>query len=211
MIAERPGRTRPLRQGRRGALEEDRQGKQHQVGLTPSAPTLKETTMNFTLIDLKVESTIATITLNRPDKRNAMSDDMRSEFIDALETRRRRQGHQGPGAHRRRQGLLRRRRHLRHAAPHECAGRRSRLQRLAPPAARAPHAGAAAHHAQAGDRGRQRRRLRPGCRHRAGLRLHHRQRMGQLHLVATSTAASSPTAAACTSCRAASACPRPRS
>lgn len=41
--------------------------------------------MNFTLIDLKVEATIATITLNRPDKRNAMSDDMRSEFIDALE------------------------------------------------------------------------------------------------------------------------------
>ncbi len=41
--------------------------------------------MNFTLIDLKVESTIATITLNRPDKRNAMSDDMRSEFIHALE------------------------------------------------------------------------------------------------------------------------------
>jgi enoyl-CoA hydratase/carnithine racemase len=41
--------------------------------------------MNFTLIDLKVESTIATITLNRPDKRNAMSDDMRSEFIHVLE------------------------------------------------------------------------------------------------------------------------------
>ena len=41
--------------------------------------------MNFTLIDLKVESTIATITLNRPDKRNAMSDDMRSEFIHGLE------------------------------------------------------------------------------------------------------------------------------
>ena len=125
--------------------------------------------------------------------------------------RRRRQGDPRPGAHRRRQGLLRRRRHLRHAAAHECAGRRGRLQRLAPPAARAPHAGAAAHHAQAGDRRGQRRRLRPGCRHRAGLRLHHRQRMGQLHLVATSTAASSPTAAACTSCRAASACPRPRS
>ena len=41
--------------------------------------------MSFTLIDLKVECTIATITLNRPDKRNAMSDDMRSEFIHALE------------------------------------------------------------------------------------------------------------------------------
>jgi enoyl-CoA hydratase/carnithine racemase len=41
--------------------------------------------MSFTLIDLKVEAAIATITLNRPDKRNAMSDDMRSEFIEALE------------------------------------------------------------------------------------------------------------------------------
>jgi enoyl-CoA hydratase/carnithine racemase len=39
--------------------------------------------MNF--IDLKVEAWIATITFNRPDKRNAMSDDMRTEFIHALE------------------------------------------------------------------------------------------------------------------------------
>jgi enoyl-CoA hydratase/carnithine racemase len=37
------------------------------------------------LIDLQVHDGIATLTLNRPDKRNAMSDDMRSEFIDALE------------------------------------------------------------------------------------------------------------------------------
>jgi enoyl-CoA hydratase/carnithine racemase len=42
--------------------------------------------MSLTLIDLKVDNTIATITLNRPDKRNAMSDAMRSEFIHALET-----------------------------------------------------------------------------------------------------------------------------
>ena len=34
--------------------------------------------MNLTLIDLKVESSIATLTFNRPDKRNAMSDAMRS-------------------------------------------------------------------------------------------------------------------------------------
>jgi enoyl-CoA hydratase/carnithine racemase len=37
------------------------------------------------LIDLQVQAGIATLTLNRPDKRNAMSDDMRTEFIDALE------------------------------------------------------------------------------------------------------------------------------
>lgn len=37
------------------------------------------------LIDLQVDAGIATLTLNRPDKRNAMSDAMRAEFIDALE------------------------------------------------------------------------------------------------------------------------------
>ena len=41
--------------------------------------------MDFTLIELQVEDGIATLTLNRPDKRNAMSDGMRSEFIEALE------------------------------------------------------------------------------------------------------------------------------
>ena len=40
---------------------------------------------NPELIDLQVRSGIATLTLNRPDKRNAMSDDMRSAFIEALE------------------------------------------------------------------------------------------------------------------------------
>ena len=42
--------------------------------------------MTYTHIDLRVETAIATITFNRPDKRNAMSDDMRSEFIHALES-----------------------------------------------------------------------------------------------------------------------------
>lgn len=41
--------------------------------------------MNDPLIHLETRSGIATITLNRPDKRNAMSDDMRTEFIHALE------------------------------------------------------------------------------------------------------------------------------
>ena len=41
--------------------------------------------MDYTLIQLQVEGGIATLTLNRPDKRNAMSDAMRTEFIDALE------------------------------------------------------------------------------------------------------------------------------
>jgi len=41
--------------------------------------------MTSSLIDLQVQSGIATLTFNRPDKRNAMSDDMRTEFIHALE------------------------------------------------------------------------------------------------------------------------------
>lgn len=41
--------------------------------------------MKYQLIDLQVNNAIATITFNRPDKRNAMSDDMRTEFIHALE------------------------------------------------------------------------------------------------------------------------------
>ena len=41
--------------------------------------------MDYSLITLQVERGIATLCLNRPDKRNAMSDDMRTEFIHALE------------------------------------------------------------------------------------------------------------------------------
>ncbi len=41
--------------------------------------------MTTPLIDLQVQSGIATIHFNRPEKRNAMSDDMRTEFIAALE------------------------------------------------------------------------------------------------------------------------------
>ncbi|ALM83628.1 enoyl-CoA hydratase/isomerase family protein [Bordetella sp. N] len=41
--------------------------------------------MTTSLIELHVADGIATLLLNRPDKRNAMSDDMRTEFIQALE------------------------------------------------------------------------------------------------------------------------------
>ena len=41
--------------------------------------------MTTELIELNVTHGIATLTLNRPDKRNAMSDGMRTEFIAALE------------------------------------------------------------------------------------------------------------------------------
>jgi enoyl-CoA hydratase/carnithine racemase len=41
--------------------------------------------MTYSFIDFQVQKSIATITLNRPEKRNAMSDDMRNEFIAALE------------------------------------------------------------------------------------------------------------------------------
>ncbi|WP_418316149.1 enoyl-CoA hydratase/isomerase family protein [Piscinibacter sakaiensis] len=41
--------------------------------------------MTTNLIELEVDGGIATLVLNRPDKRNAMSDEMRTAFIDALE------------------------------------------------------------------------------------------------------------------------------
>jgi enoyl-CoA hydratase/carnithine racemase len=41
--------------------------------------------MSVELIELRIESGIATIHLNRPEKRNAMSDNMRAQFIAALE------------------------------------------------------------------------------------------------------------------------------
>jgi len=41
--------------------------------------------MSDELIDLTVTNAVATITLNRPDKRNAMSDEMRTAFVEALE------------------------------------------------------------------------------------------------------------------------------
>lgn len=41
--------------------------------------------MTYKLINVQVQSCIATVFLNRPEKRNALSDDMRTEFIEALE------------------------------------------------------------------------------------------------------------------------------
>ena len=41
--------------------------------------------MKTPLVDLQIQSGIATISFNRPEKRNAMSDEMRTEFIEALE------------------------------------------------------------------------------------------------------------------------------
>jgi enoyl-CoA hydratase/carnithine racemase len=40
---------------------------------------------HLTMIVVQQENGVATITLNRPDKRNAMSDAMRTEFIEALD------------------------------------------------------------------------------------------------------------------------------
>lgn len=41
--------------------------------------------MNFKFIELNIDAGIASLHLNRPEKRNAISDDMRTEFIEALE------------------------------------------------------------------------------------------------------------------------------
>ena len=37
------------------------------------------------LVEVRIESGVATLALNRPEKRNAMNDEMRSELIAALE------------------------------------------------------------------------------------------------------------------------------
>lgn len=41
--------------------------------------------MPYTCLDLRQQDDVAVLTLNRPDKRNAFSDEMRAEFIEALE------------------------------------------------------------------------------------------------------------------------------
>ena len=47
--------------------------------------TMGASTVNSDLIELSVVQGIATVTFNRPEKRNAMSDGMRSAFIEELE------------------------------------------------------------------------------------------------------------------------------
>ncbi len=42
--------------------------------------------MSYQLLEFSVDDGVATIAFNRPDRRNAMNDDMRSEFVTALET-----------------------------------------------------------------------------------------------------------------------------
>jgi enoyl-CoA hydratase/carnithine racemase len=48
-------------------------------------PTLNPLEISVTLIDLQTRDGIATLTLNRPEKMNAISDDLRTELIDTLE------------------------------------------------------------------------------------------------------------------------------
>jgi enoyl-CoA hydratase/carnithine racemase len=42
--------------------------------------------MTYQLIEFSVQAGVATVALNRPDRRNAMSDAMRAEFVAALQT-----------------------------------------------------------------------------------------------------------------------------
>ena len=41
--------------------------------------------MTYSLIEFSIEDGVATLALNRPEKRNAMTDEMRAEFVDALQ------------------------------------------------------------------------------------------------------------------------------
>src|SRR5690606_14423376 len=70
---------------RGSALGKNRPGQRHQARLITRYVPRFGISMKYDLIQLETVDTVATITLNRPEKRNAMSDDMRTEFIDALE------------------------------------------------------------------------------------------------------------------------------
>ena len=99
------------------------------------------------LVLLNVQDGIATLTLNRPDKRNAMSDEMRTQFVNALESVAADKAIRalvltGAG-----KGFCAGGDIAGHGATHEGAGRRNCLQRMAPAATRSSHAGAAAHDA----------------------------------------------------------------
>src|SRR5689334_3926440 len=45
----------------------------------------KDPTMGAELIDLRIQAGIATLRLNRPDKRNALNDELRNQLADGLE------------------------------------------------------------------------------------------------------------------------------
>ena len=39
----------------------------------------------FSMVEIEIRDVVAIVTLNRPDKRNAINDDMRNQVIDALD------------------------------------------------------------------------------------------------------------------------------
>ncbi len=86
----------------------------------------------MTLIDFQTRDGIATLTLNRPDKMNAISDDLRIQLIDTLDAVSRDDSVCALARYSlgRWKGILRRRRHCRHEAAHGGPGRPARLPRL---------------------------------------------------------------------------------
>ena len=124
-------------------------------------------------VDFAVDGKVATLTLNRPDKKNPLTFDSYAEIVDLFRAAAQGQGREGHRRHRRgRQLLLRRRRVRDHrAADQDEHGRAARLH---------PHdrrGGQGDARCPAADRRRDRRRLRRRRRdHRHGLRHPHRHR-----------------------------------
>ena len=99
---------------------------------------MSTTTPTPSAVEVSIEEQVATVTLNRPEVRNAIDDAMRAELIAHPRPPRQRRCHPRHRHHRQGQGLLRRRRHRRHAAEAQGAARRGRLQWLAAPEAHPP-------------------------------------------------------------------------
>ena len=134
--------------------------------------------MTAPLVTYAVDDRVGIVTLNRPDKLNAISPELKRMLVERFHEADRDPGHQRGRAPRRGPELLRRLRHLPEPGPGGAAGQRAGLARVAH-RRRRPRDDAVGHD-EAGDR------LRPGPLSRRGLRAgdavrpHHRRRRCRL-------------------------------
>ncbi len=205
MIGERrPSASATMSKASRPAGVAGHPGLRHRAGMTGKNSMTS-------LVELSVNDGVGLIAFNRPEVRNAINDAMRKEFIAALEQAAADDAVRavvltGNGKAFCAGGDISGMKERLKAQPNQVAFNGWRRQGQTHKSV-----GVAARHAEAGDRGGQRRGGGPRLRHGARLRLHHGVRAGAVHDELRQARSSCRTAAACIFCRAASACRAPRS